>query len=158
MQVRIETEINAPAETVWNILAHQFGNIADWSPIVKESHVIDATEVPAGYVTAPNAPVPGRSTTTKVATLKEIITAYHEEKMELTFQGAGLPPIFSFADDKQSVLAIGPDKCVVAFDIRMEPRGPFKLLNPVLKRRFTSTMGGVQRDLKRFAENGKVVS
>ena len=63
MQVHIETEINAPAEKVWQILAHQFADMADWTTTLSESRVVDSSELPKGLKIASNAPVPARETT-----------------------------------------------------------------------------------------------
>ena len=155
MQVHIKTKINAPAEKVWQILAHQFDDIATWSSIVNESRRLSAGEIPAGFTPAPSAPVLGRETVSPALKAKEIITHYSEEKMELTFEAADLPPIMTYADDVQRVIPNGPNQCIVTFDIRMEPWGPLKIFNPILKGRFAKTMGGVQQDLKQYAETGQ---
>ena len=62
MQVHIETEINAPADRVWGILAHQFADMADWTTTLSESRVVDVSELSGGIKIAHNAPVPARET------------------------------------------------------------------------------------------------
>jgi len=143
MELHIETEINAPAEKVWEILAHQFDDIADWSKTVRESRAIDSDEMPVGFTPASNAPFPGRETVTAVATLQEIIIDYSEENKELTFAGAGLPSFFVHAKDRQRVIPQSPDKCLLTFDVDIKLRGVFKLMEPILKRRMHSTFSGV---------------
>ena len=154
MEVHIETEISAPAEKVWQILAHQFADMADWTTALSGSRALAASEIPDGLTPAPTAPVPARETTSKVMTAIEVITSYSDEKMELTFEAAGLPPIMASARNTQRVVSKGDNKCVVSFDINIELRSIFKLMNPILKRRFGSTMSGVQRELKVYAVTG----
>ena len=158
MQVHIETEINTPAKKVWEILAHQFGDMAIWTATLSESRTIAANEIPDGFKPAPTAPVPARETTSKVVKAKEIITKYSEDKMTLTFEAADLPPIMASAKNTQRVIPKGSNKCLVSFDIRVESRSIFKLMNPILKHRFGSTMSGVQQELKVYAETGKPVA
>ncbi|MCP4424963.1 MAG: SRPBCC family protein [Chloroflexi bacterium] len=154
MELHIETEINAPAEKVWEILAHQFGDMADWTTTLSESRVVDASKYPE-LKAAPTAPVPARETTSSFAKAVEIITKYSEEKMQLTFDAVGLPPFMSSARNTQRVIAEGPDKSVISFDFRIGLKHIFNIMSPLLKRRFNKTMGGVQRELKFYAETGK---
>ena len=156
MQVHIETEINAPAEEVWQILAHQFADMADWTTTLSESRVVEASELPEGLKIAANAPVPARETTSSFAKAIEVIYEYSEEKMELTFEAANLPPILSTAANTQRVVAKGSNKCLLTFDMNIGLKGIFKILAPILQRRFQNTMGKVQGELKVYAETGKV--
>ena len=156
MELHIETEINAPADKVWQILAHQFGDMADWTTTLSESRVVDASDYP-NFKAAPTAPVPARETTSSFAKAVEIITEYDEEKKQLTFDAVGLPPFMSSARNTQRVIAKGPNKSVVSFDFRIGLKHIFNLMSPLLKSRFGKTMGGVQRELKVYAETGRVV-
>lgn len=152
MQVHIETEINAPAEKVWQILAHQFADMADWTSTLSESRVVDVSELPSGLKIAPNAPVPARETTSSFAKAIEVISDYSEENMELRFEAANLPVILSTAANTQRVISKGANKSMITFDMNIGLRGIFKVMAPLLSRRFQKTMGGVQRDLKMYAE------
>ncbi len=135
MNIVIETEINAPAETVWKILAHQFADIASWSSTVDQSAPIGMDEVPSGMRVAPEAPIPGRETKTKAATLREILVEYSDADRTLTFLGDGLPKVIPMASDRQTVEAIAADRCRVTFDVTMELRFPVSLFTPLLKKR-----------------------
>ena len=101
---------------------------------------------------APNAPVPARETTSSFAKAIEVISEYSEEKMELTFQAGNLPPILSTAANTQRVVPLGDNKCLITFDMNIGLKGVFKLINPILSRRFQKTMGGVQQELKLYME------
>lgn len=156
MNLRLEQEINAPADKVWKILAHQFANIGDWASTVHTSRVIDASEVPADFNVAPTAPIPGRATTNELGELREILTEYSEANKELTFRVAGLPRIMRSAVDVQKVIPKSPNKCLVTFEIEMKARGPFRLLSPVLKSRLTGGLGDLLKELKLYAETGQL--
>lgn len=91
MDLHFEQEINAPAEKVWEVLAHQFGEIGAWAPGVKSSRVLDDSEIPADYQVAPSAPIPGRATTNPLGETKEVLIMYSDENKEFTFRGVGLP-------------------------------------------------------------------
>ncbi|MEM7115543.1 MAG: SRPBCC family protein [Chloroflexota bacterium] len=156
IEFRVETEIDAPAEVVWQILAHEFGDIADWSETVSESRVLTADEVPAELVADPDAPFPARETVAGPgARVIEVLTEYSEEEMVFTFEGTNLPFILAFAKDKQSVTSISADKSLVAFEVTMEPPAYLRVLNPVLESRFATAFKGVQEELKVYAETGQ---
>ena len=152
--VHIETEIDAPAEAVWAVLAHDFAAMDEWSAVVQEAREIDASEVPDGLVYAPHAPVVGRVTTSPVLTAYEVIVEYDEENMMLRFETGNLPAFLAYADDRQTVVSKGPNKSVVVFDVRLELAPYLRLFNPLFGSRFKSSMLGVQNELKHFVETG----
>ena len=154
MKTRIETEINAPAAQVWQVLAHEFAQIDRWASIVETSRPIDQSEVPAGYSVAADAPIPGRQTTSKIGTFTEVFRMFSDEKREFIFRAAGLPPFIALAENHSRVIDRGPDQSTLTFEILMEPKGIFKLMNRLLRRRFGSSYGRLQQELKQFVENG----
>ena len=153
MNVHLEIPIAASADDVWQTLGREFAEIEDWSTVVRTSRAIAADEVPDGMTVAPEAPVPGRETTTRV-TLVEVLTEYSDAGRRLTFEGVGLPPIVRRALNTNSVRATGDGSSVVVFDVQMDFRGPFGVLAPLMKRRMNKTFGDVQRDLKAHVERG----
>lgn len=153
MEIRIETAIDAPARRVWRALAHEFGAIDKWSTTVDSSRVLDASEVPDHLRVAPEAPVPGRETQTRAGRFQEVLTAYSDSEMDLTFTADGLPKVFKLVTDRQRVVPSAEDQCKVVFDVHVEASGPARLLSPVLSRRMSKTFGIVQADLKHHVEN-----
>ena len=111
---------------------------------------------PDGWTVAPGAPVPGRITTTKFATAKEVLVEYSEADREFTFATADLPRILKMAKNNSKVIEVGPDQSVVSFDIEIVPAGPARLFAPLLKKRMTRSFGSVQKDLKTYSETGEV--
>lgn len=151
MHVHMEKNIEAPADVVWKWLGPEFANIHTWSSFVKTSKGLTSREAPAGMKLAPTAPVAGRETTTK-ATLQEFITTYSDERRTLTFDAASLPPIVRHGRNVQSVRDNGDDTSTLIFDIDFEFKGPFKALDPIMRKRMAKSLGGVQDDLKTHAE------
>lgn len=152
MHVRIETDIDAPADDVWETLGTRFTEIDKWAGVVKTSRALDADEVPPELETAPDAPALGRETSTRV-TLREVLTRYDNDARSLTFVGVGLPPMVSRAEDTQSVVETGTRTSKVVFEIDFDFRGPFKVFDPIMSRRMRRTFGGVQADLKGHVES-----
>lgn len=153
MDIRIETAINAPASRVWSALAHDFPAIESWSTTVDSSRVLDASEVPEHLTVAPAAPVPGRETHTRAGKFQEIITAYSETDMDLTFTADGLPRVFKLATDRQQVIQVGDGQSKVVFDVHVDLSPPLGILSPLLSRRMAKTFGIVQADLKNHVES-----
>lgn len=156
MRVYLQQDINASAETVWKIVGQQFANVADWASSLDYSKAIDAEDVPAGVHVAQTAPVAGRTTPNPLGELVEILTHYSDDDRTFTFTTFGLPPIITRMDNTTTVVELAPNLSRVTFTIEGELRGPFKLIGPLLQRRFaTSKRGpaGVIEDLKRFAED-----
>ena len=154
LDIHLEKEINAPAEEVWGVLAHQFAEMDKWSATVDTARVLEDSEVPVGFDVAPDAPIPGRSTTAALGEIHEIFTMYSEENMEYTFRAAELPFLLSYAHNTHRVTALDNGKSLVTFELRLELAGVFKALTPILKGRFESTFGGVQEELKVYMETG----
>lgn len=155
MKLHLEQEINASADKVWDILGHQFADIAVWSNL-DYSRAITADEVPAGFRVAPDAPVLGRATPNPLGELIEVLTHYSDTDRQFTFFGSGLPPIISRAENTTRVIEKGENHCLVTFDIEMDLRGIFKIFDSLMKRRFaTSKRGpaGVIEELKVYAES-----
>jgi len=159
MDIHMEKEINASADKVWNILAHQFAEIGEWADGVKWSRALEASEVPEDFVVAPQAPVPGRVTPNPFGDLKEILTRFSDVEREFTFEVSGLPKAVAHTQNTTRVIETGADTCLVTFDVQMVLRGPLKLLSPILRRRLkTSGFGpaGALEALKPYAETGQI--
>ena len=160
MDLHFEQEIKAPAEKVWEVLGKQFAEIGEWAPGVASSRVLDMSEIPSPVKVAASAPVPGRATGNPFGETKEVLTRYSEEKMEFTFEGVGLPPIFSSAQNTTRVIKKGATKSLVIFDAQLVAKGFFKFLNPLLRRRLSRSKfgpGTLIKDLKRYVETGKAI-
>ena len=156
MELQIKQQINASADKVWEVLAHQFAEIGEWSPRIEYSRALALNEVPAGLKVASNAPVPGRITPNPLGQLYEVLTEYSEDEKTFTFEVPGPAPLFSLTKNTTKVAALDVDKSLVTFNLDLLPKGIFKLFSPVIKRRFQiSKFGpaGMIQDLKAYVEN-----
>lgn len=153
-RVHVETDINAPAEQVWDVLAHRFETIDEWSSTVESSSAVVADELPAGLHPDPRAPVAARQTTSAFATLREVLTAFDDEGMQFTFAALDLPFFMDHAINTTRVESTGSGSSRVVFDVRMRLRGPFALFGGLMRSRFGRAMRAVQDDLKGFVEQG----
>jgi len=108
LKVYIETEINASAGQVWEILGKQYVDISKWSNFVDTSYSVSAEDLPEGYTALPNAPVAARVTVAGKKGNKaiEVLTIYNDETRELKFYGEGLPGFIEFVSDHQRVESI----------------------------------------------------
>lgn len=155
MDVRIETQIDAPADRVWEIIGRQFADVAYWAAGVKSSTEATADEAPADLVLAPDAPVAGRTTDAGLV-LKEFLVEYDDAARRFTFRAVGLPRIITLSQNTTTVVPSGARTCSVVFEIHMELLGPFAVLSPFLKRRLARGLAPVQQDLKVYAETGEI--
>ncbi len=160
LKVYIETEINASADHVWEILGKQYADVSKWSNFVDTSYSIAAEDLPQGYTALPNAPVPARITVAGKKEQKaiEVLTIYNDETRELKFYGEGLPGFIEFVSDHQRVESIGENKCNVSFSIEMKLKGPVVLLKGLVKKRFLKVMTSLQNELKVYAETGELIN
>lgn len=156
MKIYLQQNINAPAETVWQIVGQQFANVADWASSLEYSHAINPDDVPVGVQVALTAPVAGRVTPNPLGELIEILTHYSDDERTFTFTTFGLPSVIARMDNTTKVVELAQNQSRVTFEIEGELRGIFKLIEPLVQRRFaTSKRGpaGVIEDLKHVAEN-----
>ena len=162
--VRVETQINAPADQVWQVLGKEFADIAHWTSLVESSKAVAVGEIPAHspYTPAADAPIPARQTTSvnkgRTATLIEVVTMYSDEKRELKFYGVGLPKFIAFGGDKQSVVANSEATSTVIFNVELRLKGFFKLLKGKIEKRFAENLKKLQEDLKVYIEAEKIIS
>ena len=118
--------IDAPADAVWQVIAHQFDRIGDW-----------ATAIPASTAHPPalsvvGAPVAGRVCHTGirlVPTVTETIVGYDEAARTLTYEATdGMPAFVTRARNQWQVTAIADARARVAFRAQVEARGPLGAL------------------------------
>ncbi|MEA5464739.1 SRPBCC family protein [Leptothoe sp. PORK10 BA2] len=150
MQVKQQMIINATAERVWDILGHQYGNIAQWASGVHASkgHNVSAT--------LQDAPYSGRICETNLGALKETITRYDEREKILSYnaQGDKMPFFVRGLSNTWVVTSLGNDKAQVDMCMEASLLPVFNLImGPVMQ----IQMGGILKqsieELRYFAEN-----
>ncbi len=152
MQRTLATTIDAPAELVWDILAHRYADVAEWADMVERSWVLAPEQVPDDVQVAPTAPVPGRMVVTRLGQLAEVLVEYDEAGRTFTFMALGVPGIVSRSTDRTSVVPRGPHQCIVSLEIEMLLWGGFRVLEPLLKLRIGTALTPFLADLKSYAE------
>ena len=141
--------INAPAEKVWDILAHKFTDVGQWSRSISQSTINnDAPKVN-------NSPVGGRLCDTSIGKISEEFTAYDEEGMTFSFKGVITSKLFSnvISTNTVSVIDDNSSKVTVSPEIDLKTLG--MAMYPLIKMNLSKTIKGVLIDLKYFAENDK---
>lgn len=157
VKVHVETEINASADKVWEILGKNFAEIDQWTETISTSDAVSFQSVPEGFTAASAAPVAGRRTVSKKITATEILTAYSDENQTFTFKAADGPKFLGYAQNNSSVISLSENKSKVVFDIEVKLEGFVKVLAKKFQKKMIKTMTGIQQDLKVFAENGKSI-
>jgi len=150
--IRAEVTIEAPADEVWEVVAHQFDRVADWATAIPTSTSI------AGVATRVDAPVKGRVCTTGVGMVPEVeerIVAYDEANRTLTYEGYGMPKFIKTARNRWQVEAIDDRRSRVSLEATLVPRGIIGGLMYLLLRIQLARIGPqFLSDLKYYVEHG----
>ena len=95
-------QIDAPADVVWEVLAHRFGDIAEWASIMKSSKGIIDDASPL------DAPVSARVCKAKgFGEVREELRDYDEQNMRFRYEAVkGLPFFIKYAENNWSVKAL----------------------------------------------------
>jgi hypothetical protein len=112
--------IDAPADTVWQVIAHEFDRIGNWATAIPASHTLDA-------VSAVGAPVAGRVCQTGLRmapAVSETVVAYDETGRTLTYEATdGIPAFVTLARNQWQVTALDERRSRVSFDAELQVRG-----------------------------------
>ena len=151
MKLSGEVTIEAPADSVWEIVGHGFASIGDWATAVEDSHRAAGTP-------PPGAPVAGRTCETglrAIPTVTENIVAYDDGNRTLTYAATGLPRFIGEARNRWQISSAGPGRARARFDGVLETRGLSGLLAALpLRVRMRREARRVLADLKHYAEHG----
>jgi len=152
LQLKNHMTINASAEKVWRVLAHEFASIGQWASSIPTSQALPDLPAPAG------AEVGGRVCSTAVpgfGDVQEHFTYYDEPSMRFVYQAAeGRPWFLKHAENHWMVRSLGPTTSLVKaraeIDVSLFP-GLF--LAPLFKLQMGRT--GVQsfEELKYYVEH-----
>ena len=151
MNLSNSLQINAPAEHVWQVVAHEFANISLWASGVPKSSINGAADVPDGAsVGGRTCDVPG------FGAVQETFIAYDEGAKTFTYAAEGGPFFMKSAHNSWRVKAIGDNKTEVSFSAQLELMPIFKMLMGwLLKRQLTAIVNDTTEELKYYIEEGK---
>jgi len=145
--------VAAPAERVWQVVAHRFDRIGEWATAIRAS----TAAVPA--VALADAPVAGRVCDTGIRAVPhvtETIVAYDEAARTLTYEAsAGMPTFVTLARNTWRVTPLDDTRTEVSYAARLEVRG---LLGRLGRWWLLAQAGRTGRhllaDLKHYVEHG----
>jgi hypothetical protein len=148
-----ERVIEAPADRVWNIIAHQFAHIGEWATAIPASRPITET------VGDTDAPVAGRVCDTGLRIfpqVRETIVSYDESRRTFTYVGAGLPAFVSEACNRWHVEPVDDHRSRVRLDATVETRGIVGRLLALPFRLWAAHAGTkMLDDLRHYVEHGR---
>lgn len=144
--------VTAPADAVWEIVAHQFDRIGDWATAIPSS---TATTTPP----MAGAAVPGRICRTGLRQAPEVtetVVAYDDTDRTLTYEAtAGLPAFIATARNHWRITALDSHRTQVTFTAQVTVRGVLGRLAwwmLLLQVRYTGRH--LLTDLKHYVETG----
>ena len=152
MQFKKSIEVDVDAARLWDIVAHDFDRVGEWSSAVQSSGVNEDAPVPDG------ATVGGRVCATDFGDLKETFTAYDEQNRTFTFQVTGMPSFITLAQNTVEVTPAGVGRSEVSLNIRMETNTVGKVMGPMFAIKLRNTLDTFLQELKVFAERGELSS
>jgi hypothetical protein len=157
MKVTLNKTIDASADKVWKILAHDFDDAHVWM-----------ASIPNSYGKNLGKKFEGTQSTGRVCELDskpngikayETIEAYNEEdktiKIRVNFKNAPLVFPFKFNLATFEVYSLDENRCRVLFKGKMTLTLMGYIMYPLLRLGFPKILKQVLDELKYFAENGK---
>ncbi|MEM7141022.1 MAG: SRPBCC family protein [Actinomycetota bacterium] len=145
------TTINAPADRVWEVVAHDFAKVGQWSSAVADSGPNLDADVPDG------ATVGGRVCATPgFGDLKETFTSYSEADRDFTFRVSGMPSFITLAQNHVTVRPTGADTSEVTLEITMETNAVGKVMGPMFAIKLKATLNTFLDELAAYIERGEV--
>jgi len=141
--------INAPAEKVWDILAHKFTEVGIWARSIPKSVVNNDAQIVNG------SPVGGRLCDTSIGKISEEFTAYDEEGMTFSFKGVITSIMLRGVISTNAVVAIDANTSKVTVTPEVDLKILGILMYPLIKMNLSKTIDEVLADLKYFAENDR---
>lgn len=153
MIIRKSIQINAPANKVWQLVAHEFENVSKWASDVGYSEKTSDRIVPKG------ADVSGRVCTSKYGDIREGFIHFDEDGMTFTYdaEGEAVPFFIRRTTNTWKVEAKGEQMCIVSFQPEVDFIPVMGLIVGFPMRRFMSTvLKNTLEELKYFVETGNV--
>ena len=154
MQITRSIRIDAPAERVWDVLAHQFYDADKWLSSIYHSG--ERASVP----TVGDFPLHtgGRSCDTSLGLFRETIQHYDENERSFGYSAEGdkMPFFVKHLQNNWTVSSDGPNRSTV--DMRLEAKllPVFaQLMGPVMKRQFGKVTTEAVEELKYYVETGR---
>ena len=121
MKISKQAIVNASADEIWRVIAHEFDRIGSWATAVPASREAPHAAAPAG------CPVGGRTCQTTMARFPEVeerIVSYDEQGRTLTYEPErGMPGFVASARTTWQVVAIDDRRSQVSFTATVTTSG-----------------------------------
>ena len=149
MRFSKQVTVNASAEKVWDVAAHGFAKIGDWSTAVSHSA--------ANNELAPvnNSPVGGRLCETNIGKISEEFTAYDDDKRTFSFKGVFDSKMLRSVTNTTELRSIDENTTEVRITPNIELSLIGSLMSPMIKMQLSKLTDQLLGDLKYYIENGK---
>ncbi|GAB5521446.1 MAG: hypothetical protein RhofKO_36970 [Rhodothermales bacterium] len=147
-------QVNAPADQVWAVLAHDFHNAYKWASSVDHSAARVAGPPPgdAPFETA------GRACQTSLGPIKETLEYYDEQARRFGYSAKGdkMPFFVKHLQNNWAVQANGPNRSTVrmALEARLLPVFA-QLMGPIMRKQFDTVLTEATEELKFYIEQGR---
>ena len=149
MQIERQVTIDAPADEVWKVLAHRFGDVSKWASSVSRSTYEPST---SGDTVGSE-----RFCATSFGDLKETIVRYDEAGKSLSYRAEGLPSVVTEGVNTWAVHPSGNNHSVVSMRAEMTLKpGIGLVVGPVMKLQLGKALGQVVDELKYYVETGQL--
>jgi carbon monoxide dehydrogenase subunit G len=152
MKLASQLKINAPAERVWKVVAHDFAQVGEWASGVAHSKANKNVPTPEGATVGGRVcNVPGFGTVT------ETFTSYDEVGKTYTFEATGLPFFVTKAFNSWRVRAVDANTTEVSFQAEMHLMPILGSLMAIpMKRQLTRLLDNATEELKYYMETGSI--
>lgn len=148
IEIKLNTEINKPADECWKVFGNGYADIYKWLSGVTSS---DAEGEPFG-----ESPVGSRRITTPTISFSEKLIHFSNEERAFTYQVIGLPFVVKHATNEWRLTPNG-DGATLNMHLKLNTATGFGwLLNGLLKKNLTKAMSKLHQDFKYYMENGQV--
>lgn len=145
--------IAAPADAVWQVVAHQFDRIGEWATAITSSQ--PSTSLSGGV----HAPVRGRACHTGIRLapqVEERIVGYDEAGRTLTYEAVGPPKFLKSARNRWHVEAIDGQHSRVSIRATVEPRGIIgRVMYLMLRLQLAKTVPQFLQDLEHYVRHAR---
>jgi hypothetical protein len=148
MEFKKKVDIDASADRVWRVVAHQFDSVGTWSSAVSSSVARHDVEIPDG------ATVGGRVCTTMgFGDIEETFTKYSEQNKQFTFAVTGMPAFITLAQNTVRVRPTGAQRAEVSLHMQMETTTVGKVMGPAFSIKSKATLNTFLDELRHFVES-----
>ena len=154
MNISQSVTIDAPAEQVWDVLAHQFYDVDRWLSSVHTSGRRGSVATVGDFPHESG----GRACDTSLGAFRETVQHYDEKARSLGYSAEGdkMPFFVKHLQNNWTVTPSGPSRSRVdmALEARLLPVFA-QLMGPVLKRQFSKVTSEAVEELKHYVETGE---